>query len=62
MNEIACGAEHSVAITEDGEVYAWGTGECGKLGTGDLKNVPSPTKVCILVKNSIKNSVDNVDF
>lgn len=29
---VACGAEHSVAVTSTGYVYAWGAGESGQLG------------------------------
>lgn len=29
---VACGAEHSVCCTEEGEVYAWGWGRYGNLG------------------------------
>jgi hypothetical protein len=29
---VACGAEHSVAVTSTGYVYAWGAGDAGQLG------------------------------
>ena len=35
ISDIAAGGWHSVAITEDGEVYVWGRGEYGRLGLGD---------------------------
>ncbi len=31
---IACGDDHSCAITEDGLLYMWGSNECGQLGLG----------------------------
>jgi hypothetical protein len=31
-HRVACGAEHSVAVTSTGYVYAWGAGESGQLG------------------------------
>ncbi|KZV19038.1 hypothetical protein F511_08466 [Dorcoceras hygrometricum] len=31
----AAGAEHTVAVTEDGELYGWGWGRYGNLGLGD---------------------------
>ncbi|KZV19031.1 hypothetical protein F511_08459, partial [Dorcoceras hygrometricum] len=31
----AAGAEHTVAVTEDGELYGWGCGRYGNLGLGD---------------------------
>ena len=33
--DIACGGWHSVAITEEGDVYVWGRGEYGRLGLGE---------------------------
>ena len=32
---IACGAEHSLVCTEEGQVYSWGWGRYGNLGLGD---------------------------
>lgn len=31
---VAAGMEHSLALTEGGEVYSWGTSEHGRLGHG----------------------------
>ncbi|TVU05773.1 hypothetical protein EJB05_48956 [Eragrostis curvula] len=36
--DIAAGGWHSTALTEEGEVYAWGRGEHGRLGLGDDKS------------------------
>ncbi|VDN01555.1 unnamed protein product [Thelazia callipaeda] len=30
--QVACGAWHSVALTDGGEVYVWGWNKCGQLG------------------------------
>lgn len=32
--QIACGVEHSIALTNDGELYAWGSNTEGQLGIG----------------------------
>ncbi|XP_073144915.1 ultraviolet-B receptor UVR8-like isoform X1 [Henckelia pumila] len=32
---VAAGAEHTAAVTEDGELYGWGWGRYGNLGLGD---------------------------
>lgn len=32
--QIACGVEHSMALTNDGELYAWGSNTEGQLGIG----------------------------
>ena len=43
VHKIAIGSEHALALTEDGQVLAWGWGEHGNCGTdldenGDVKN------------------------
>jgi alpha-tubulin suppressor-like RCC1 family protein len=40
-----CRGVHSLALTESGEVYAWGSNERGQLGLGDTENRLTPTKV-----------------
>jgi alpha-tubulin suppressor-like RCC1 family protein len=42
---IAAGACCSFALTEAGEVYAWGDNESGQLGVGDKENRLTPVKV-----------------
>ena len=32
---VACGFEHTVCVTEEGDVYTWGFGKNGALGHGD---------------------------
>ncbi|KAK1419253.1 hypothetical protein QVD17_28417 [Tagetes erecta] len=45
---VAAGAEHTVAITEDGELYGWGWGRYGNLGLGDRKDRNIPEKASII--------------
>lgn len=44
---VACGAAHSVAITSDGQGFAWGKGDCGALGRGssNSERTPQPIKL-----------------
>lgn len=42
---VAAGAAQSFAATELGELYAWGMGTCGQLGTGNEKDVEEPTLI-----------------
>ncbi|XP_020204702.1 ultraviolet-B receptor UVR8 isoform X1 [Cajanus cajan] len=44
---VAAGAEHSVAITEDGNLYGWGWGRYGNLGLGDRNDRLLPEKVTV---------------
>uniref|UniRef100_A0A5B7BRW3 Putative ultraviolet-B receptor UVR8 n=1 Tax=Davidia involucrata TaxID=16924 RepID=A0A5B7BRW3_DAVIN len=42
---VAAGAEHTAAVTEDGELYGWGWGRYGNLGLGDRDDRLVPQKV-----------------
>ncbi|RLN04152.1 ultraviolet-B receptor UVR8-like [Panicum miliaceum] len=52
--DIAAGGWHSTALTNEGEVYAWGRGEHGRLGFGDDKSSHMvPLKVELLAGEDI---------
>jgi len=61
--KLSCGDSHSMALTKEGMVYAWGEATCGQLGFEDLKNLPRnadgrvyqpvPQKVTALEKKKI---------
>ena len=42
--KIACGWGHTAACLSSGELYTWGEGEFGALGTGTLESSPFPVK------------------
>jgi alpha-tubulin suppressor-like RCC1 family protein len=42
---IGCGSGSSFAITEEGDLYAWGLGINGELGLGEFKNQETPKKL-----------------
>ncbi|KAJ4795236.1 Regulator of chromosome condensation (RCC1) family protein [Rhynchospora pubera] len=42
---VAAGAEHTAAVTTDGELYGWGWGRYGNLGLGDREDRLVPAKV-----------------
>lgn len=42
---VECGFDHTVCVTEDGEVYSWGHGKSGALGHGDFEKVIQPKKI-----------------
>src|ERR1035437_1828044 len=46
---IAAGNAHSLALTSDGQVWAWGANYFGELGTGDLVNRTVPVQVSDVV-------------
>eukprot|EP01025_Chloroclados_australasicus_P025419 TRINITY_DN2539_c0_g1_i1.p2 TRINITY_DN2539_c0_g1~~TRINITY_DN2539_c0_g1_i1.p2 ORF type:complete len:402 (-),score=54.71 TRINITY_DN2539_c0_g1_i1:677-1882(-) len=45
IKEAACGAEHTIAVAEDGEVFGWGWGQYGNLGDGERHDRWQPTQV-----------------
>ncbi|KAF2073306.1 hypothetical protein CYY_005383 [Polysphondylium violaceum] len=47
IRDIACGGYHSLALTEDGELYSWGWAELGQLGLGSnvTGNQLVPTRI-----------------
>lgn len=46
--KIACGHYHTMVITESGELYAFGEGRMGQLGTGGKQDCSTPKKVKIV--------------
>ena len=57
VRQIACGGEHSVALTEDGEVHSFGAGNKGQLGHGNLRNEHFPTMVRRALFHSFTHSL-----
>ncbi|KZC13149.1 putative E3 ubiquitin-protein ligase HERC4 [Dufourea novaeangliae] len=48
--QIACGTKHTLALTNDGELYSWGSNNEGQLGLGsDIKNEIKPKLITSLV-------------
>lgn len=43
--EIAAGGLHFLALTKSGEVFSWGNGSLGQLGTGNTDNIEVPQKL-----------------
>lgn len=48
VRAIACGGSHSGVIAVNGDVYLWGNGQHGQLGTGTMRSRRVPTKVRLL--------------
>ena len=41
--KIVCGYAHTLALTDEGHLYAWGANSYGQLGTGNKSNSNSPS-------------------
>ncbi|XP_072180243.1 RCC1 and BTB domain-containing protein 1-like [Diadema setosum] len=42
---LACGSHHTLALTDKGEVFAWGYNNCGQVGSGATANINTPRRV-----------------
>jgi RCC1 and BTB domain-containing protein len=60
ITDIKCGANHSLALTQSGEVYAWGSNLRGQIGCGDNYIKSMPTKLKAL--NDIKIKMISCGF
>jgi len=45
VKAIACGGYHTIALMNDGTVWAWGLNEWGQLGDGTMTNSRTPVQV-----------------
>ncbi|TMS06482.1 RCC1 and BTB domain-containing protein 1 [Larimichthys crocea] len=50
---VACGSHHSMALTDSGEVYAWGYNNCGQVGSGSTANQPTPRRVSSCLQSKV---------
>ena len=56
IEAISCGADHTLAMTMDGNIYSFGFNGCGQLGHGDNQNkfaVYQPTLIQYFMMNGI---------
>lgn len=54
ITKVACGWDHSLAVTAMGLVYSWGSGTNGKLGHGDEENCDVPTLIIAMEGKQVK--------
>lgn len=45
ITSVAAGNQHSLALDNSGNVWAWGANNCGQLGTGDKTERKTPVKI-----------------
>jgi len=41
IRSVACGSWHSLAVTQEGELYAWGAARAGRCGFADVSGLPA---------------------
>lgn len=52
--DIAAGQNHSACVVSNGDVFTWGCGDDGRLGTGNHESVSVPTRVETLRDSRIR--------
>lgn len=45
IHKIVCGYAHTMALSDDGVLYAWGANSYGQLGTGSKANQVTPVRI-----------------
>jgi len=50
---LAAGLEHTIALTEEGGVFTWGSSRCGQLGHGAAGTEPLPRKILELMGTEV---------
>uniref|UniRef100_A0A8B9GYT0 RCC1 and BTB domain containing protein 2 n=1 Tax=Astyanax mexicanus TaxID=7994 RepID=A0A8B9GYT0_ASTMX len=53
VTEVACGSHHTIALTTEGEVFAWGYNNSGQVGSGSTANQPTPRRVSSCLQNKV---------
>ncbi|XP_077578799.1 RCC1 and BTB domain-containing protein 2 isoform X2 [Stigmatopora nigra] len=53
ISEVACGSHHTIALTAEGEVYAWGYNNSGQVGSGSTANQPTPRRVSSCLQSKV---------
>jgi E3 ubiquitin-protein ligase HERC2 len=59
---VECGEFHTVALTKDGEIWAWGNGEYGRLGNGESDTCEVPEPVEFFSKDNVVSIAAGRDF
>lgn len=59
--EVSCGRDHTLILTDDGEVLAFGSCDYGLLGTGNIVDAYIPTSLDILNDKFISKIVASRD-
>jgi len=43
--DVSCGLDHTIALTDKSDLYAWGFGQEGQCGTGLAEDIDTPQKI-----------------
>ncbi|CAI5712013.1 unnamed protein product [Peronospora destructor] len=59
---VECGEFHTVALSKDGEIWAWGNGEYGRLGNGESDTCEVPEPIEFFLKDNVVSIAVGRDF
>jgi alpha-tubulin suppressor-like RCC1 family protein len=45
MIDISSGDSHTMALSNEGDVYSWGENYCGQIGSGNFHHQSIPLKI-----------------
>ncbi|KAI9906373.1 hypothetical protein PsorP6_003373 [Peronosclerospora sorghi] len=62
ISTVECGEFHTVALSTDGEIWAWGNGEYGRLGNGESTTCEVPEPIEFFSKDNIIAIAAGRDF
>ncbi|KAF7665015.1 hypothetical protein LDENG_00157740 [Lucifuga dentata] len=57
---LACGSSHSIVVTVDNKIFAWGNGTSGQLGDGERMMKDRPVEVKLPQEQNVKGSNTDV--
>ncbi|OXB59540.1 hypothetical protein ASZ78_004513 [Callipepla squamata] len=61
MVQVACGASHVLAVSNEREVFAWGRGDNGRLGLGTLECHNCPQQVAVPPEHEAQRVICGID-
>ncbi|XP_041278959.1 serine/threonine-protein kinase Nek8 isoform X2 [Onychostruthus taczanowskii] len=61
MVQVACGASHVLAVSNEREVFAWGRGDNGRLGLGTLECHNCPQQVTVPPEHEAQRVICGID-
>ncbi|TRZ00959.1 hypothetical protein DNTS_029976 [Danionella cerebrum] len=59
--QVACGASHVLAVTNEREIFSWGRGDNGRLGLGTLDSHNCPQQVSLPVEFEAQRVLCGID-
>ena len=59
--QLSCGELHAMGVTSEGEVFGWGVGRDGRLGTGTETNCLVPKEIVVMSADNVKETIKQVE-